>query len=176
MYLISIYFDEATNKTIQNLIKQIARNTGNTYMLDRDVPPHITISSFEAKCENKIINCLEECVKHLRQGDIQWVSIGAFLPYVIYLAPVLDEYLHGISTTVYNSLLNIEDISISKYYRPFQWLPHTTVGKKLLQKEMQIAFETLQKQFTPFVGSITKIGLAKTNPYRDIAVFELEER
>lgn len=89
---------------------------------------------------------------------------------------MLDEYLHGISTTVYNSLLNIEDISISKYYRPFQWLPHTTVGKKLLQKEMQIAFETLQKQFTPFVGSITKIGLAKTNPYRDIAVFELEER
>lgn len=74
MYLISIYFDEATNKTIQNLIKQIARNTGNTYMLDRDVPPHITISSFEAKCENKIINCLEECVKHLRQGDIQWLS------------------------------------------------------------------------------------------------------
>lgn len=41
---------------------------------------------------------------------------------------------------------------------------------------MQIAFETLQQQFMPFSGTVTKIGLAKTNPYKDILVFELEEK
>jgi hypothetical protein len=38
---------------------------------------------------------------------------------------------------------------------------------------MKTAFEVLQNQFGPFKGTITKIGLAKTNPYQDIAVFEL---
>lgn len=42
--------------------------------------------------------------------------------------------------------------------------PHITVS----------AFETMQKQFGVFSGTVTKIGLAKTNPHRDIAVFELK--
>ncbi len=38
------------------------------------------------------------------------------------------------------------------------------------------AFETMQKQFDVFSGTVTKIGLAKTNPHRDIAVFELKQK
>ena len=175
MYLISIYFDDETNKKIQNYINAVAKHTGNTYMLEGKVPPHITISSMEAKGEKEkeIILQLEKCVKQLEQGKLQWVSVGIFLPYVIYLAPVLNEYLHKISSTVYESMGDIDDIMIGKYYRPFQWLPHTTIGKKLSQEEMRKAFEVMQNQFTPFSGTVTKIGLARTNPYRDIVTFEL---
>ena len=68
----------------------------------------------------------------------------------------------------------MESISINKYYQPFSWQPHTTVGRKLSEEEMQIAFKTLQKQFAPFKGTVSKIGLARTNPHRDIAIFELK--
>ena len=168
MYLISIYFDEETNKTIQDYINQVADKTGNTFMTDGNVPPHITISAFETKNEEQVIKALEKVASRIKSGQLQWVSVGQFFPYVIYLTPVLNEYLHSMSQEIYVSLKDIDDTEISPYYRPFQWLPHTTIGKKLSQEEMQIAFEILQKNFAMFRGRVTKIGLAKTNPYQDI--------
>ena len=39
MYLVSIYFDENTNKKLQQYINKVAEQTGNTFMLDEKVPP-----------------------------------------------------------------------------------------------------------------------------------------
>lgn len=89
MYLISIYFDEKTTKRIQGYIDNIAKKTGNTFMTNGNV------------------------------------------------------------------------------------LPHITVGKKLSTEEMKIAFNVMQNQFGAFEGKVTKIGLAKTNPYYDIITYEL---
>lgn len=175
MYLISIYFDDETDKKIRSLIKQVAKNTGNNYMLDDNVPPHITISAFETNTESEAVHCLEKCTKTLSSGRVEWVSVGVFLPYVIYLTPLLDKYLFQLSETVYDNFKNMENISINRFYQPFQWLPHTTIGRKLSEKEMRIAFETLQKQFGVFSGTVTKIGIARTNPHRDIKVLELKK-
>lgn len=49
MYLISAYFDEHVTKGLQRLIDNIAKETGNTYMIENNVPPHLTISSFETR-------------------------------------------------------------------------------------------------------------------------------
>ena len=46
MYLISIYFDEKTENWIKKYIENVAVKTGNGFMLDNKVPPHITIASF----------------------------------------------------------------------------------------------------------------------------------
>lgn len=170
MYLISIYFDEETNKTIQSYINQVAEKTGNAFMLEEKVPPHITISAFETKQEEKAIEALEKAVSDTKSGQLQWASVGEFFPYVIYLAPVLNEYLHSLSQNVYDCIKEIDDTEISQYYRPFQWLPHTTIGKKLSEGEMKLAFEVLQKNFAMFQGNVTKIGVAKTNPYRDVFI------
>ena len=43
MYLISAYFDEHTTRQLQRFIDAVAQNTGNTYMIDNNVPPHLTI-------------------------------------------------------------------------------------------------------------------------------------
>ena len=174
MYLISIYFDDNTDKKIRYIMEQIAKNTGNTTLLDDHVPPHITISAFETKDEKIAISCLEKCLKAFKKDALQWVSVSTFFPYVIYLSPVLNEYLHTISNTVFDNFSGLNDILINKYYQPFSWQPHTTVGRKLSEKEMQIAFQTLQKHFSPFTGTVTKIGLAKTNPHRDIIIFDLK--
>ena len=173
MYLVSLYFDEKTEERIQVLIDQVAEKTGNTFMVDGKVPPHMTVCEFATQEEEKAIEYLKNAVANLKQMEVQFVSVGTFLPYVIFLAPVLDKELFNTSLATYLNLSKIEDCSISKYYQPFQWMPHATIGKKLSLEEMRTAFEVLQNQFGPFKGTITKIGLAKTNPYRDIAVFEL---
>mgnify|MGYP000767107346 CR=1 FL=1 len=175
MYLISAYFDDETTFKIQQYINQIAQKTGNTFMLDGCVPPHITLSSFETRQEEQIISLLKQNVKDIRQGKVQWTSVSAFLPYVIFLSPVLNQYLHNLSEQIYSCIRQAEDIRIRPCYQPFSWMPHTTVGKKLSKTEMQAAFQVLQHQFGPFSGYVTKIGLAKTNPYTNLAVFELKE-
>lgn len=174
MYLISAYFDETTTRKIQQYINQVAKKTGNTFMLDKSVPPHITISAFETKQEQQVIQLLEDTTKKIEQGVLQWVSAGIFFPSVIYLAPVLNQYLHTMSVQVQEILQQIEDVSISKYYQPFSWVPHATIGKKLSQEELYQAFTVLQHQFGTFSGQITELGLAKTNPYENLAVFSLQ--
>lgn len=173
MYLVSIYFDDKTNNRIQQYISQVAKKSGNPFMIDGNVPPHITISAFETSQENKVIELLERISKDIKPSTLQWVSMGVFLPHVIYLAPVLNEYLHTLSLQIYESLKEIQDIKVRPCYRPLQWMPHTTIGKTLTKEEMRIAFEVLQNQFGVFRGQVTHIGIAKTNPYEDLVLFEL---
>lgn len=173
MYLVSIYFDEKANKKIQQYINKVAEQTGNTFMLDGNVPPHMTVSAFESLDEKLAIDALERTVAKLKSGPLEWVSVGQFFPYVIFLTPVLNEYLHEMSVRIYDELSQIEGIMISPYYQPFQWLPHTTIAKKLSKEEMQTAFQVMQNGFGMFEGEVVRIGLAKPNPHRDIVSFEL---
>ena len=175
MYLISIYFDEKTNKKIRNLINHVAQKTGNHFMSEHHVPPHITVAAIETKKEQEVIGCLEIIAQGLQAETIQWVSVGAFLPQVIYIEPVLNAYLHELSELLFQELSKIQETIVNPYYRPFGWIPHCTIGKQLTKEQMQQAFAILQNKFTPFTGNVVKLGIAKTNPHRDIKVWELKK-
>ena len=173
MYLVSLYFDDKTDARIRQYIYAVAKRTNNTYMLDGNVPPHITVSAFESKEESMVIDRLNACMKDIHAGSVQFASVGVFFPHVLYLSTVLNEYLHQISSVVFEALNGVDDIIIRKSYQPFSWLPHSTIGKKLSPEEMRVAFTTLQESFGMFSGEVVKIGLAKTNPYEDIVTWEL---
>ena len=174
MYLISIYFDDKTNKQIQRLINKVAEATGNHFMIEGQVPPHITISAFEAREDAVAICAFEKAVQQMQSGEIEWMSAGQFLPSVIFLAPVLNRYLQNLAEGAYQTLQNVPDVVVSPYYKPFQWFPHTTIGKNLSAEEMKKAFQTLQESFSIIRGQGIRIGLAKPNPHRDILIFDLE--
>lgn len=53
MYYISIYFDQKATNRLQDYINQVAKKSGNTFMSDQNVPPHITISAFASKMKKK---------------------------------------------------------------------------------------------------------------------------
>lgn len=173
MYLISVYFDENTNKTIQNLINRVAKASGNTYMIDNKVPPHMTITAIQAKEPEKLITCFESLKGNIISGKINIVSPGQLLPYVMYIAPVLNEYLDKISKEIASVTENVSGVKLSKYYRPYSWLPHITIGKTLSHDEMIKAFQIMHQYFVPFEASVTEIGLARTNPHEDIVRFDL---
>ena len=174
MYLISIYFDEKTNKNIQNLITKVAKKTGNDFMIEGNVPPHITISAFETKQETEVSERLAVVASGLQQGKLRWVSVGSFLPNVIFIAPVLNEYLQNMTQSIYEKMESVEETIMNPFYRPYQWVPHTTIGKLMTKEQLRDAFEVLQEQFVPFEGTVTRIGLAKTNPYTELALFDLK--
>ena len=108
-----------------------------------------------------------------QSGEIIWCSVGAFFPNVLYLSPVLNTYLQELSEKVYKELLKTADVKVHKCYRPMQWVPHATIGKKLSKEEMLAAFQVLQEQFGVFSSRVVRIGFAKTNPYEELWNFEL---
>lgn len=55
MFLISIYFDNETEKKLSVLMKRVAQVTGNYFMQDNHVPPHITIAAVETKYEDELL-------------------------------------------------------------------------------------------------------------------------
>ena len=173
MYLISIYFDEKTNKELRRLINRVAEKTGNTFMLDNQIPPHITIAAMETRNEELAIGALTECVKQLKQGTLRWMTIGAFLPQVVFVKPVLNEYLHELAVQINDTIKALPETKISPYYEPFSWLAHTTIAKQLSKEQMQEAFNVLQNQFHSFEGTVVSIGIAKPNPHRDLALWNL---
>ena len=93
MYLISVYFDEKTNRILQRYIDQIAAKTGNTFMTDHHVPPHMTISAIEARSVELLRPVFLDLQGNIKQGKIRFVSVGQLLPYVMYATPVLNAYL-----------------------------------------------------------------------------------
>lgn len=191
MYLITAYFDEKTNRKLQQLIDGIAKSSGNNFMLEHNVPPHLTISAFETRNPDKLVSVMNSLCSSLYHGEVQFVSVGFFLPYVMYATPVLDDYLHNLAVEVYNSFdqmgssynellkedfskgcLNNEnahfDVNVNKYYNPSKWFPHVTLGKTLNEEQIRAAFSYVQNHFVPFTGEIVELGLAKTNPHEDI--------
>lgn len=206
MYLISVYFDDHANKILQRYIDEVAKATGNTFMIDHKVPPHMTISSIEAKSVDVLKPAFESLAKKLAftrtcagnsslgnnvQGNsnqtnsnqsnsnlgesnkIQIVSVGQLLPYVLYATPVLNEMLQDLQEVVYDTFKDIEDTDISRFYQPYSWLLHITLGKKMDKEQMISAVKVMQEKFAPLEAIITKIGLAKVNPHEDVCVIEL---
>ena len=136
MYLISIYFDEKTDRQIRKLMAQVAEKTGNTFMQDNHVPPHITVAAIETKHEAMAIEALENCVQKLQSGKLRFISVGAFFPQVLYLEPVLNAYLHELACIVNEAVTDLPDTIVSPYYQPFSWLPHVTLAKQLSEEQM----------------------------------------
>lgn len=174
MYLVSVYFDGKTENQIQSYINDVANVSGNSFMIDNCVPPHITISAFETLYEKEVVVNLNEALSKIKQNTIEWVTVGAF-PSVIFIQPVLNEYLHTLSITIYESIITVPYSNISKYYKPLSWIPHATIAKKLSEEEMRKAFDMLHNSFGVFEGKIVRIELAKKNPYRVIARWEVKD-
>lgn len=170
MYLISAYFDDQTNKTLDRYVRLIAEQTGNDFMISHKVPAHLTISAIEAKSVEVLRQPLVTGVSggSLSPGEFYIASVGQLLPYVFYAAPVLNDYLLDLSERVYQMMVDIPETTVSKYYRPGSWLPHITLAKTLEKDQMLKAFGLMQNHFQPIKAKVTEIGLAKVNPHEDV--------
>lgn len=73
---------------------------------------------------------------NLKAENVSWVSVRAFLPGVIYIAPVLNKYLYELSETYSKDIIKRQGVTVDYRYMPFSWLPHTTLAKRLSNKQL----------------------------------------
>ncbi len=176
MYLITAYFDDHTTQQIKRYINRIASASGNRFMTDNHVPAHLTLAAVHTKDAAVLLDALESMqgkIQENRTWDIEIMSIGLFLPHVIYAAPVFNQSLDQLSTLVFREIEQHQDLHPAKCYSYRQWMPHITLAKTLTSDEMLLGVEELQKNFVPIRGQITEIGLSGTNPYEDLVRFRI---
>lgn len=77
---------------------------------------------------------MEQLERSLTKGQIQLVSVGVLLPYVLYAAPVLNLYLEDMIEQVHDMVKHIPEVRMSRYYQPMQWIPQYHTGKEAFKK------------------------------------------
>ena len=173
-YAIVLYFDEKKEETINSLIKKIANKNGNNYMVDNKIPPHITISLFQYNEKiDTVIEIIENNISFLHKNNITIASIGIFNPSVLFIVPVINDYLLELNKNI-NEILNTNDeIIFDKNYIENQWIPHISLGVKLNENELIIGVKTLVEDFKILDIEIDRVGFAECNPYKDIKTWKI---
>lgn len=169
------YFDDNTNKIINNFIKEIAVATGNRFMLDNNLPPHMTMGIMLSENLNGDFDSLNNYLKELnhKKVDIMFRSIGIFLPTTLYLGPILDNNLIELNKKI-QLLIRRAGGQIDAQYSFDTWQPHATLAMSLTDEELEKALHIIDKTKIEFSGKIEKLALTHCCPLQEISVYDLK--
>ena len=109
-YAVTLEFDKETESKIQEMIDEVATVTGCDYMKLSKIPPHVTVSALVSDNESALLAEMESIAESMHKDSIWFASIGVFNPFVIYLGPVMNEFLQNTCRTVNERLLKYADV------------------------------------------------------------------
>lgn len=165
MFLISAYFDPLTNRILQDLINDLAKVTGNNFMIENQVPPHMTFLQIQTRSAQKE---LEEAMKglegKLKPVPLVFTACGAEISNVIYVKVKMTEELKSQIDLIYEAISKIPEIKINPHYLPENIFPHVTLAKTLTSEEQKTGLDYAQKNFSFFSGRLNEAGLSCGKP------------
>ena len=93
-YAVILLFNNVSEENINSIILNISKETRNNYMVENNIPPHLSISLFEYnESVDKIIKIIEVNKNKFKKDLIKIASFGVFNPNVLFLSPVFDNNL-----------------------------------------------------------------------------------
>ena len=173
-YAVTLEFDNETQNKIQEMIDEVARVTGCVHMKQSKIPPHITVSALVSDNEEALISEMEIIAETICKEFVFFANIGVFNPFVIYLGPVMNEFLQNTCKTVNDRLLKYADVGNRGRYLPNQWVPHAAIAVKLTPEALKEAFAIVQEKFIAFGGTAERIVLARAVPYEELKSWKLK--
>ncbi|GHT98935.1 hypothetical protein FACS1894142_5910 [Spirochaetia bacterium] len=173
-YAVALYFDKTIEEKINSLILKIANDCGNKYMVDNKIPPHITISLFQYDdIIAPIIKIIDENISWFKKGNISLVSIGIFNPNVLFIMPIVNNFLIKANRKITKLLESDKKINMDKNYIQNQWVPHISLAVKLNTDELINGIKTVINNYNAFGGEINRIVFSECNPYKEIKIWNL---
>ena len=174
-YAVSLHFTQDMNDIIAAATKEIAQLTGNTYMLDNKVPPHVTIGAFHAdkRDEPKLLQLVQDFAKTQVPGIIHFTAPGDFNQKVLFLQPQKDDYLTAINKALHKIMLPQFTEGENGYYLPDIWFPHTTLATRLNQTQFSQALEIANKITLPLEAKVHDIGVYLCSPFAELKRYEV---
>ena len=173
-YAVTLEFDRETENKIQELIDEVAKVTGCDYMKQSKVPPHVTVSALVSDDEESLLLEMEKIAETMNKEFLWFANIGVFNPFVIYLGPVMNEFLQNTCRTVNERLLQYAEVGNRGRYLPNQWVPHAGIAVKLTPEALKEAFAIVQEKFSAFGATVEKIVLVRAEPYEELRSWNLK--
>ena len=136
-YAVTLEFDKESEEKIQKMIDEVSLATGCDYMKTAGIPPHVTLSVIISDNEEALLSQMEDIAGRLKKGSVTFANIGVFNPLVIYLGPVMNEFLLEGCKLVNESMLKYSQVGNHGNYLPNQWVPHAAVAVKLSSETLK---------------------------------------
>ena len=175
-YAVTLEFDKISEKKMQEMIERTARVTGCDQMVQQKVPPHVTVCCLEGDNDDALLAEMEEIAASMCKHTLRLANIGVFNPLVIYLGPIMNEFLLDTNRVVNERLLKYAEVGNKGNYLPNRWVPHVGIALKLTPDALNEAFDIVRERFTPFEATVERIVLAKAEPYEEMKSWELKEQ
>ena len=172
-YAITLNFDAKTEASFNALVEQLTEAQPRNYMQEHNIPPHVTIAFFCTEHIEDVAQKLDANISLFPAGNVTWASLGAFVPKVLFAAPVLDDYLQNACVTANRLVEDITEVGDEGHYRPNQWVPHTALVCQANREELTKAFDIAARHFTPLSGTACRMILAQCSPYKELKTWAL---
>ena len=175
-YAVSLHFSQEVNKIITSSVYSIAKTTGNRFIIENKIPPHMTIGAFHStkKNEPKLLQLVGEFSKNQKSGIIQFSEIGNFNNKVLFLKPEKDQFLSEINKKLHELILPKFEKGENGYYTPENWVPHTTLATRLNQKQHTEILNIASKIKLPLESNISEVAVYQCSPFAEMKRFDLK--
>lgn len=166
-YAVLIYFDSVSEHKLRKIQSEVSHASGNTYLFDNNIHPHITLSIFTRDEYQDLTSDLTSFADELRFIEINLTSIGIFnsTPAVVNLLPVVTKDLTRIHMSL-RERLSQHITEFNSYYEPPNWVPHCSVAINVAPDELMSAVEAACREFAPMTCKINMLSLVECNPFR----------
>ena len=169
-YAVSLHFGREVNEIIYSAMASIADQTGNRFMIENKVPPHITIGAFHAakSQEAKLLALVESFAKGQCSGSVQFCEAGNFNNKVLFLKPEKNDFLTGLNADLHDLLLPEFSKAENGYYLPDIWYPHTTLATGLNSSQIEKALEIANGITLPLDAAAGELAVYQCSPLIEI--------
>ena len=160
-------------------MRDIAAATGNNYMLDNSVPPHLSLGLFHAEEEKagEMLKLFEQFAESLktegRTLSLNFDGPDNFADKVIFLSVSRDEPLMKLNRDLHQLFLPHFEAGDNRNYLPENWVPHIALAVKLGGTQFEKGFDVAKNFPLPKSAKISSSTLARCNPYNEIVKISL---
>lgn len=177
-YAVSIHFSQNINEIITSAVSSIAEVTGNRFIIENKIPPHVTIGAFHATKENEpeLMQLVEDFSKNQKSGTVHFTEIGDFNGKVLFLKPEKDEFLSEINKRLHEILLPEFEKAENGYYLPDIWFPHTTIATRMTQTQLEKSSKIAETINLPLETEINEISVYQCSPFLELKRLSLNSK
>jgi 2'-5' RNA ligase len=169
-YAVSLHFSQRVNDIVISTLQAIADETGNRFIIENKIPPHITIGAFHAAREDelKLLQHVEEFARGQKAGSVQFSEVGDFNGKVLFLKPEKNLFLSQLNKDLHTLLLPEFEKAENGYYLPDIWFPHTTLATRLNQSQFSVAKEIAKQITLPLEAAIDELAVYQCSPFLEL--------
>lgn len=142
-YAVSLGFDALSSEKLISVQKSFSEITGNFYLMENSVPPHLTLGMFHADESefDEIKNAFSDFASQAGSNFSVGVSgLDGFSNRVVFLRLTdVDHRLNHLNEKLHRDFLVHFESGGNFRYLPENWFPHVSVAVKLNRRQYEIA-------------------------------------